>query len=304
MARSGDGGDDEEPGPGVSYNLEAVLQLRDRLIDEAAFGYDYLKGEGRVLWSLLDAVHAVLGPRGVEKATILDSLVDVRGQELTPRLLARAFWRLAGNLKVLRAGRAVGPWAAQHEPEWMPMQVTLAHRARNHKDELGCWYTFRVLAGSACPLEVRRFWSNKACRYFASRMGFTGSGPRVKKPMPFEDPRQLVGLRLYGLFVTDHRPGRPWFERIYATESLLRHNRSILELRYRHRPCPRGFSWPCHGCSLGYKGEDSCEAACHPTQWYAGDCPDCGGEGVAFEEELSTERCLACERRRRSAHRD
>lgn len=266
------------PGPGdetgdvllISYNLEGVFRRRDRLYEDVFRHYVGCRLEGALFAQLAREAAALLAcDAGVVEASLLYLL----GREPVPQELRPACWRLAGNVRVLRRGRACPPWGAQPEPEWVPLQVLAgcwsARRGRGNQVQAGFRYRLRVLAGSPCPALLDVFWPHGLAGLFSSRLGFS-------RRAPLADGSELVRLRFYGLFTAETCEAGPGFREVRCPPGCLRHNREVLARRRREDfVCPEGYHHDCHTCHVGY---DRCPAACHPLSYVRRRCVRCQQE--------------------------
>jgi hypothetical protein len=204
---------------------------------------------------------------------------------LTAERLNDFAWRIAGNIRTLKDGTPVTEWGMQLSEEWMPLVVTRAQPGRNRRDEPGHWISFRILAGSACPLIVRRFWTRPASRFVASRLGFN-----VRTERPFLSAEHFVGMLLYGLFEPDLSEDHPGFRQVRITARMLQHNVTLIDGR-KEKPCPTaGYLHACDACTIGY---DRCQYAMHARTFTTGACPDCGTADAMIDPE-HPDCCVTC----------
>jgi len=237
-----------------------VVRLRDRLVDRDLWGFQGQCLDADVIQEFACAACKAM-PK-VSKQTIFDSVSHLAGAILTEKILFDTAWLFAGNKKQLESGVPVHPWAAQKALEWVPVQVLSSERAPSPRNKaFGANYRLRILAGSACPLIIFKWWSFRFAQGLALRGGYT----RNKNKYPFYDIAELVNLR----FVAQLDPKRsrefPEFDNIGCTSGLLKWNRSIIQKRFRKDgkypwPCPRNYTHPCFRCHVGYL---ECAAAVH-----------------------------------------
>lgn len=271
----------------LAANLRAVLQVE--FAGQLMVGVDFHHFVQRCL-DHLPVAHPDL-------EALIESLTDIVGQRLDEDKLRVVTARLAGNLDGLRAGRTAPPWAAQRSLEWAPLRLDAVRGQRNRAGEPGVEIECTVLAGPACPLKSRRWWSLRMCRYAARFFGFSRrASSRARHPAkyPYTDPRQLVGLRFYGLLDPALSRNQPGFHEIRFPGSVQEHNRRLLKMRFRVDPgydCPEGFSrlQPCHACPIGYT---RCAAATHRDDWISSWCDNCGKDSYRLASH--PEACLAC----------
>lgn len=292
-----------------SYPVGQILTCRNALAE-------VLKGEfaGKILEGpsfqrLVDIVHEGLpGPPHYE--TVYESCRHLAGVPLTPQLLHDTAHRLAGNLPRLRRRRPVLPWVVQKMPEWVPVHILGCRSRLGPKNQPGAVLDFKIMAGSPCPLRMRRWWSLSFCRYHATLFGFSRpASDRSSYPAkyPFTVAAQLVNLRLYVLIQPDRcELGRPDFDRIKVPGSVHDWNREQLRYRFRVDPgyvCPDGHprEFGCQRCPRGY---ESCRAAVHALDYVFKPCPGCDQERAPFDPEWGPKAlCVNCENLAQSLRR-
>lgn len=236
-----------------SYDLNLVESYRQQLKDHAFFEFagDVAAGESfdRLVYLITQAV-----PRLPEKA-VRESIRNIAGEPLTEPLISQTCWRLAGNVQRLRRGLMVPPWHVQQDAEWVPVQV-LSYTRERRKHRWLSQYRLRALAGTPCPCVIVKSWADSFARVVAGRLGY--SPPWGKHPL--RDLSELVNLRFYALVEPDQcAPGRPGFERLVCSQSMLEWNRRLIKMRRRvDFQCPRGFEHECFQCHVGYR---DCEPA-------------------------------------------
>ncbi|MCI0420750.1 MAG: hypothetical protein L0312_16240, partial [Acidobacteria bacterium] len=109
-------------------------------------------------------------------AALEESLRHLAGELVTEQIARDTAYRLAGNLQRLTDTYAAPPWRYQLAPEWVPVRVMAArplYRQRSNKPVFGSLLDFEVLAGTSCPLTIRKWWSLRMCRYHARNFGFS-----------------------------------------------------------------------------------------------------------------------------------
>jgi hypothetical protein len=281
-----------------NYPIDQILRERDRLT--AILRHEC---EGReVKGALFQQVVAILCeelPASVHYPTLYDSLRGLLGTFPTAKSLGDLSHRLAGNLENLKARRVVTAWTLQRHWEWVPLSIVRVRRARSTVGRIGAIVTFKVLAGTPCPLLIERFWSLRQCAYMARHMGFSRPAPpraRTPAPYPYSAPEQLVTMRLYGL-IDPHKSSPavgPVFDKVRFPQSLLSFNREQLKHRNRGKgyACPKGFPLTvlCHHCFVGY---DNCRAGCHPRTYETRECPGCKKE-APFDPDAHGPHCVNC----------
>lgn len=231
--------------------------------------------------------------------TVEDSLRHLAGTFISAEIVATTAWRMAGNYKRLMQRRAVPPWSVQRFTEWVPMQCTgVAYEKRRFK--MGAVCTFRILAGTSCPLFTSRWWSFKQCRsLLAEQFGFSRRMRRRDAELryPYTEPMQFVTLRAYGLIDPEHCKDQPGFSAISFSPSVDEYNREQLKHRFRKDPgyiCPNNYpaTLPCHKCPIGFV---TCRAACHKNAWVEKHCPGCARDNW-FDPDSPSTICVDCTR--------
>lgn len=238
------------------YNLTRIFRLRDMLADDKLTEFCGYVPIGEHFEDLVDKICATI-PR-VKRLAVWDSVRDVAGTLLTDDDVFRMSWRLAGNIGLLRSGTPVPPWHVQQEKEWMPVQTLSYREGLNNRGQLGGHFRMRVLAGTACPLRLTKFWTRRFCRFVSNKMGYSASWGDY----PLGHISELVGLRLWIQIDPEQcRPGLPGFMETGVTPGLQKWNRDIVKKRFRRGwACPYNFDHYCYVCPVGYL---DCPAATH-----------------------------------------
>lgn len=275
-------------------SISSVLKLKKKIdtnLGVAEFVGMVLTGDTYLYF--VKSIHDLL-PKGVDWDTLDDSLIHLTGQELTDVTLSDEAWRLAGNLHMLKAGVPVKPWTHQRTPEWMPTQIIGCKWMRDRFENPGMLYRFRILAGSACPLQVFQFWSLKKIYYVASCLGFSKPWDKYA----FADPAEFVGLRC--LQYLDIQAGeKPVFSRVAnlseLKNSLFNYNKRLLMARARiDFECPKKFIHECFRCPIGYL---TCELATHREDYKVRFCPRCQQDTWFDPGRPNVKICVSCLKR-------
>lgn len=281
-----------------TYSIKRVLATK-RTICKAAAAYLDQRLAKDLFEGFVDVVRRKL-PAGIIREVVRDSLLNVAGRQLTQELLDDTAWRMAGNVPRLKALRTAPVWNRQVWDEYVPLQIVAVSRSYRHHKPMAS-LTLRVLAGTPAGLLIETTWSIGLCRALAQRLGFTSPfGDH-----PFDDSRQLMGFRFYGLIEPRLCRPTPQFESLWCTDendkiypqSCYKHNRELL--RCRNRPpgvfdCPRGFpveTVPCHRCWVGL---DGCPVAVHSRSYTQGFCDGCGRQALFDPSLRNTTVCLDC----------
>lgn len=243
-------------------------------------------------------------PTSVVRDTVFDSVQDLAGEKLSTLKLWSTAYRLAANLPRLRRNTPVPTWTVQRDIEWVPAQIVSAKRGRTNSRfrKPGHRFKFQILAGTACPNTATTFWTDSFV--WAMVRDVVGFSKRTRLPKSgapllrsFQNPRELVGMRLMVLLHPDHSDSvQPGFEKIDISPALLKYNHELMDKRDRIKPgynCPKRFGpeVACHRCYAGYT---TCPAGTHPTDYTFDYCFECGHGNAAFDKTLSKDCCLAC----------
>ena len=240
-------------------------------------------------------------PQDLLSHKVHDSVAHLFGRPLTKQIVNETAWRLAGNADILRAGEVISSDVSTAKEGWCAVQVTSCRpflnnpRSRSHRAR-GCKYTAMVLTGHAAGCVVQKFLTLGQVRYLSRQLGFS---PSFKK-RPFRDEREFFGMRFGALFVTSLAiEGRPGFNEMHVSPSMVTWNKQILNNRYRENySCPLLQSveeLPCFRC---WKGATSCIAAVHSKDFEQDFCEFCGQESLFDPEAIgySVGVCVNCQR--------
>jgi hypothetical protein len=274
-----------------------VNRLLPRYRDRRLKGDDFDEFVEHVLESL---------PKGISRKTLLDSIRHLVGQKLTAHLLDETCWRLAGNVKRLKQTRAVAPWTGQKHPEWVPVQIQKVRLQLGGRrgTEIGHEVSFRVVAGTSCPLIITQWWSRKKSRYLAqfkdeqgNGFGFIRAWPNQPTPYEFKDPKQLVTLRCLLLIEPKLCDSEgPNFHEIAHSSGTTKWNKEQQKFRARLEApylCCKEMpaDIPCHQCPVGL---DTCRASTHARthEWRV--CPQCKEEAWHDPADKIHGICVGC----------
>ena len=220
-------------------------------------------------------------PGDLDFDVVFDSLAYLAGQEIADKNLDAALWRLLGNLERLRDGVVVPPWAAQHADEWLPVQVMSVDRQLSRNNDPGGDFLLQALAGSCCPLLLKKFWTWKFAGMLARRLGFTPPWGKY----PFRDILELVNCRFHVLVEQRLSGKAPGFEEVHVTKTQTVWNRKYLRMRQRpprYFDCPFGYALS-HACANCHVGLDQCPAAVHNKTYVQRPCEACRQADAYFD---------------------
>ena len=280
--------------PVPSVSLVRLFNLRDKL-SAAATGFLGHTLDPDTFQCFVDKLHAKL-PKPVLRQIVADSMISLRGQKLTPTLLVNTCWRFAGNIEKLQNCEAVPAWFIQRTREWVMCSIEHVRMQRKH-GKLGHSLVFQVLTGEAASMQVSQWWSNKKIYFLALYRDEHGKGfgfsrysevhGYMESAYPFDDPRQLYGLRCFML-------AEPQKDKKELVLSVVEHsatteafNRELMRKRQRTTPeyrCPFGLPAE-QKCYLCVAGTDKCPAACHSKTYVMGVCKRCKNERAYFDKE-------------------
>lgn len=270
--------------------MRAVERNRDHLFHTVFSPRVNQTLTGDVIRALVEETIEAL-PGKLDETVLFESLRYLAGRPLETPEAMTVSWRLAGNLKRLRGGTPVVPWASQVANEWVPMQILKISLGKTGTvtQRIGYLVDLRILAGSACPLRVTAFWSRELAGMLSRRIGFSGAYGKYR----YTGPADLTNLRLIGLLEPErckqHRPG---FHEMKVPPSFVDYNRkNVLRMRCRVDPCPRDYTHPCSRCSVGYT---ECAAATHRLTYISKTCQICTNAEAMFDDDVSREMCIEC----------
>ena len=253
--------DPETDIPLPRYNLGRIEKLRKQLLNDTFIEYYGLVLDSDWWPSLARDIKRAIGGK-LCPAVLEDSLRTVMGIAFTEEVARQLAWRLAGNLDRLREAEPVHPWIRQYAEEWVPVEVLEGVSGRDMRERLGATFTLQILAGSACPIVVSKFWTMRLVHYMSRRLGF--SAPWGS--MPMGHIIEIVKLRFFVLLTPERSRDAPGFEHLSCPSSLVKYNQHIIGMRRRlDWQCPSGYTHHCFQCAVGY---DECPAGTHPTTLY------------------------------------
>jgi len=273
------------------YNIPAILRLRDKLYDTLN---EFVAAEliGETFARFVNSAVEVL-PKNIPHETVFTSLLSLTGSEVTLTLAMEVAWRLAGNLRKLKAGIAVPQWTRQTATEWVPVQILEMVPGENYRKERGYHAHMRVLAGSPCPMRISKFWSQRYCSWMARNFGFSRPHRKTKGLcIAYHHGSEFTNLRLMVLLDPQlTKDGKPGFDTTSITSGMKNWNSTIMKARaHVSPPCPEKYEHPCHMCYIGY---DRCLAGTHPRTWEARYCTGCN-QDAWFDPKADTPVCITC----------
>lgn len=262
------------------FNVTRVFKQRDKLF-LALRPYVDAVITGQVFTDLVEDIFAAL-PVSVSHDAVFETTRILAGRELSRRSAAEFAWRVAGNIGLLLRGQPVVPWTIQVGDEWVPVQIIRVESA-NRNYRAGYVFHCRALAGSSCPMVFEQFLSRAACAGIARTVGFNNT-------MPYTNGLHFVNLRMWAGVEAARSTDMPQFQQVDCSPSMREHNKKLLAVRTRVRPCPRNFAHLCENCELGYT---DCPAAIFPKRLEKRLCENCRETGY-FDPSSNFKYCMAC----------
>lgn len=268
----------------LPFSYRRTLERRDKICQLALRPYINMPLTGDTVADVAKDVMAVM-PANTPKGAVYDTIRVLAGTTLTRKEVAALAWRMAGNMDKLLAGHPVLPWTQQLADERVPVlieKVVMARRKKMSGVVLHC----RALAGTPCPMLFTEFVTLRSCSAISRALGFSAPWG----PFPYSTPMYFVNLMFFAHIEAARSNIQPSFVKVSASSSMVKENRTKIEIRCRARPCPQQFTHSCAFCWLGY---DNCEAAVHPTTYVVRECTECktGGWFVPGEDSMICQQC-------------
>lgn len=236
-------------------------------------------------------------PPAARQPALEDTLQQVAGSVLTAPAIEELAHRLAGNVHRLRQNKPAYPWTVQRFREWVPAQIMSVRRVtRRRSNENGAVLTFKVMAGTSCPLLIEKWRSLRWLFHSARTLGFTRRAVRGQPTAhPYAVPEQYTTLRLALLIEPTLSSRGPDFFYTQVTSGLRDWNRRQLRRRARLDgfTCREDYpaTLPCHRCWRGYT---SCPAGTHRADYTFAFCAGCQQADAPFDPDLKSAVCVVC----------
>jgi len=268
------------------------MNRRDALYHRVLIPFGRITIQGHFVDELIGQIRRRL-PATVRYDTVFESVRNLVGVVLTEELAWQTAWRLAGNAHRMAKGQPAPLWAAQQEPEWVPLHAASALLSRNARGRLGYNYKLKILAGSPCPLTTTAFWSREFLSFLAQQVGFSAPW----NDYPYSHGTELVHLYFMGRVDPIRSRFEPTFSEFGATPSMIKRNRErVLRVRKRFRAaCPYGWGHECYRCVKGY---DECPGGTHRLNYVRKLCVTCGNDSH-FDYEVNRDKCVMCTKKER-----
>jgi len=265
---------------------------RKQIFTRRAQLFEILRGHidqsivGNTIYEITDSLCSALPPT-VSRNAVFETIRLMAGTQLTAKPAAKLAWRLAGNIDLLIAGEPVVPWTRQMRDEIVPICVEKVVPMKR-KDKHGFLFHCRALAGTPCAELFTQFFSANSCRAISRIVGFSTNswGPYQYAGIGMH----FVNLMFFAHVEADRSRDRPSFHRVSITSSMLKANKSLLEVRCRVKPCPNEFQHSCVNCPVGY---NECSYATHAKTYVETHCRICNTIAF-FDPENPAAMCVNC----------
>jgi len=234
---------------------------------------------------LVDAICKYLPP-SIGQDVVSTTLSPLLSQEVTEEGLDEMFWRLTGNLDLLRAGRPATGWCVPVVDTWCPVLVLRADK-RTERKRAGYFLRMRMLQGPGSGMIVGKFFSNRFLKFIAGDFGFS-----QRAALPYVSALDMVLLQCC-VSISPKSSDKPKITKVTVLSSQKVYNKQQLQIRFRKPKvfsCPKLFKHACRQCPIGYK---DCVAGTHEFTFKSMLCDICKSKAW-FDPELSEEMCIGC----------
>jgi hypothetical protein len=227
-------------------------------------------------------------PQRTAKNAVYESLRVFAGTQITPRLALEIAWRLSGNVLRLIDDIPVLPWTQQTEDELVPVRVEHVSPARR-KDKSGYYFSLRCVGGSPCPIEFSHFVSRVAAKVLSRTVGFSGN---TWGKHPYAGVAQhFSGLLFFAHVEAERSRDKPYFHQVSASSGMLKHNKELLDVRCRAKPCPLEYRHNCVDCHIG---TEDCVFSTHRQTYDVRYCNSCQKDAF-FDPKSPAMLCIRCQ---------
>lgn len=269
------------------FSYKRIRQYRDRIAERAFRPYIGAMLVGDTLRDVCRDVLAEL-PAAASQPALFDSIRALAGTRFTRKVAHTLAWRLAGNLEQLKNGQPVLPWTRQLEDELVPLCVE-GVRPYKRKTTTGYMLECRAIGGTPCPMMFTQFFSQNSCRAISQTLGFSAPWGAY----PYTTATHFLHLLFFAHVESERSRETPVFSTVSTSSSMLQHNRALIEVRTRARPCPYAYEHSCLHCWLG---TDQCTFATHTRTYTARYCDACQTDAF-FDPQDSGGLCVRCKNR-------
>lgn len=271
----------------TKFSYVQTIKRRNQLFEHVFIRHVGANIDGTLLNTLAnDALNYL--PQRVTKNAIYESLRVFAGTQLTHKAICEIAWRLAGNVHRLIDDTPILPWTQQTEDELVPVKVERVVAAKR-KDKLGYYFSLRCVGGSPCPMEFSHFVSRVAAKVLSRTVGFSGN-TWGKHPYAGVAPH-FTGLLFFAHVEAARSREKPYFHKVSASSSMVKHNRELLDVRCRAKPCPLNYRHNCVDCHMG---SDDCIFATHRQTYDIRLCHNCQKEAF-FDPKSPAMMCIRCQ---------
>jgi hypothetical protein len=266
------------------FSYKRLRHYRDRLVERALRPYLDATLAGETIRDVCRDVLAEL-PDAVSQPAVFDSIRALAGTRFTKQVSYALAWRLAGNLERLKNGQPVLPWTRQLEDELVPVCVE-GVRPYKRKTTSGYMLDCRAVGGSPCPMTFTQFFSQNSCRAISQPLGFSAPWGAY----PYTTASHFLNLLFFAHVEAARSRETPVFSTVSVSSSMFQHNRALIEVRTRARPCPYAYEHSCLHCWLG---TDQCAFATHTRTYTARYCDACQTDAF-FDPQDGGLLCVRC----------
>jgi hypothetical protein len=266
------------------FSYARLRERRDRILNRALRPYINANIVGNTVTDMCRDILAEL-PDSVSPNALFDSVRLLAGTQLSRKAASEFAWRLAGNIDRLIDGLPVLAWTRQIADEKVPVCVEHV-RSFHRKKTPGFIFHCRALAGTPCPTSFTQFFSQSSCKAIARTLGFSAPWG----PYPYTTALHFVNLLFFAHIEAEKSGASPAFNKVSASSSMIKNNRSLIEIRTRAQPCPLQYEHSCAHCWVGY---DQCSYAVHARTYVTRHCANCNADGF-FDPVDNGVMCVRC----------
>ena len=245
-------------------------------------------------WEMAVHVRHLLDDEETPTDSIYKTISTSFAREMKKGHIEYMCWRIAANIGLLKAGGVI-PELTNYVGGHLVVPLQVIHAkygwsvGKNRRP--GTILSFQVIDGCYCPFKFSRWFPNKFLFKFATELGINGF--RAKNRYKGV-PTQLHGMRFVAeIHNSKYDANTLTFDR-FVVGQFEAFNKKLMA--YRAKPCPAGYNWPCHLCTLGDSDcpdeEENFSRACRPFTLTSKICGMCGETTSHDQGE-----CIPCRRR-------
>lgn len=272
------------------FSYRRIIERRNHIFSSVLTPYIGRNLTGDTVYEISNALLTAL-PNNVVQTAVFDSVRLLAGTTLTRQRAGDFAWRIAGNVDRLVDGLPVLNWTKQIADERVPVIVENV-RPFMRKRSVGFMLQCRAVGGTPCPMTFPQFFSRGSCIAISQTLGFSAPWG----PYPYSTPYHFVNLLFFAHVEAARSYETPVFSTVSASASMIKHNRSKIEVRCRAKLCPQNFEHACVHCWLGY---DQCQYATHAKTYVSKYCDACKMESF-FDPADAAMTCVRCKRNSQS----